>query len=187
MKLPRVRFTVLRQMVAVAVVAVGLHAAAIAHYWWRCREPMPDSRGMVPAILSTPAAPPILFLQGDDPIAARVLKLLVWLSFSTAVMVAASVVRGYVRRRPVRFTVRRLMLAVVVVGCVLWSIGLIRISMTHVAKAASSRRCVEEIARFPPSNYPEGYARFFRQLVENYERAAQYPWLPVAPDPPEPE
>jgi hypothetical protein len=30
-------------------------------------------------------------------------------------------------------------------------------------------------------------ARFFRLQKDKYQRAVRYPWLPVAPDPPEPE
>ncbi len=30
-------------------------------------------------------------------------------------------------------------------------------------------------------------AEFYSRLREKYDRAARYPWLPVAPDPPEPE
>ena len=30
------------------------------------------------------------------------------------------------------------------------------------------------------------YATYYRSLRLKYERAARYPWLPVAPDPPEP-
>jgi hypothetical protein len=28
---------------------------------------------------------------------------------------------------------------------------------------------------------------YYIDLIQKYERAARYPWLPVAPDPPEPE
>jgi hypothetical protein len=46
-----------------------------------------------------------------------------------------------------------------------------------------------ECAQTGRLNDAERYSRlllYYRQLIAKYEWAARYPWLPVAPDPPEP-
>lgn len=38
----------------------------------------------------------------------------------------------------------------------------------------------------PVGDYP-GRIKWRTEMMRKYERAARYPWLPVTPDPPEPE
>ena len=112
------------------------------------------------------------------------------------------------------FTVRRLMLIVAVVAVVLsgeklrrawrdrslkaaeyaaeaesWSVDAARIQdMTAASRArgdvASLKRVayLEEVVR--SDRRLEG---IYREKASRYARAARYPWLPVAPDPPEPK
>jgi hypothetical protein len=42
----------------------------------------------------------------------------------------------------------------------------------------------ERPGRYPP---PSEHDRWASRMAAKYERAARYPWLPVEPDPPEPE
>jgi hypothetical protein len=83
-----------------------------------------------------------------------------------------------------RFTVRRLMVAVAVVGVVL-GIGsdldrrrrrFLDLRSYYREKAVIHSECWTRIVSM--RDY---------YLSRKYERAARYPWLPVAPDPPEPE
>ncbi len=85
----------------------------------------------------------------------------------------------------VRFTLRRMMIAVAIVAILL---GLAE--MTRRRRAAFR----EKSTAIRWSEYVEGHgkrrpeiAEHYRRMAEKYERAARYPWLPVAPDPPEPE
>jgi hypothetical protein len=76
-----------------------------------------------------------------------------------------------------RFTVRRLMVAVAIVALPigLWgrSMAFARIAREHAARE-------KDFADARASSY-------HWNLAVKYERAAMYPWLPVAPDPPEPQ
>jgi FtsZ-interacting cell division protein ZipA len=105
------------------------------------------------------------------------------------------------RFRP-RFTVRRLMVAVAIVALVLcgWETWRKRSSYLELADQQSALKdhCrlmlehVEFLAerRFADKSEVALSRRrmdYHRDLAEKYERAARYPWLPVAPDPPEPE
>jgi hypothetical protein len=88
-----------------------------------------------------------------------------------------------------RFTVRRLMVAVAIVGIVL---GVTierrdrfrRIAVHHRAEfqklASRMKAGSHEESDWLPIEWHESLAR-------KYKRAACYPWLPVATDPPEPE
>jgi hypothetical protein len=85
----------------------------------------------------------------------------------------------------VRFTVRRLMVAVAVIGlaCGLW-----RRSAAYAEKARYNWSMAFALMHGYPG--PEGRLReigYLQDLARKYERAARYPFLPVAPDPPEPE
>jgi ribosomal protein L17 len=113
-----------------------------------------------------------------------------------------------------RFTMRRLMVAVAIVGIVL-SIESMRrrssecrlIADESVDTANALVGHCREVNRMIEWARSEGTAdykkwaqeletdnnatrkleQFYRDLAAKYERAARYPWLPVAPDPPEPE
>ncbi len=97
----------------------------------------------------------------------------------------------------VRFTVRRMMVAVAIVGL---ASGLWRRRESFLeesrryAVAATLHPC-----SLPPEEGTDEYRRWQEEeemirrrddhllrLAAKYERAARYPWLPVAPDPPEP-
>ena len=99
----------------------------------------------------------------------------------------------------VRFTVRRLMVAVAIVGVLLW--------MTLLGKRVRAFRWMAEYhaahrMKYPitgsPGAAPRGVDsrgelvsaerdRWHAALAAKYSRAARSPWLPVEPDPPEPE
>jgi hypothetical protein len=97
-----------------------------------------------------------------------------------------------------RFTVRRLMIAVAVVG-LLAGIGknLSRRSM-RFKEIAQGHRDETHVFRCGMVNIDELDSRvreafrqedirvdFHARMAEKYERAARYPWLPVEPDPPD--
>jgi hypothetical protein len=97
-----------------------------------------------------------------------------------------------------RFTMRWMMIAVAVIGVVL---GIIRRGTTF--SETSSRYFLESLEyvddRFlpgtkyyvgPPTTPEDILSRrrffYFQELSAKYAEASRYPWLPVAPDPPEP-
>jgi hypothetical protein len=88
-----------------------------------------------------------------------------------------------------RFTVRRLMVVVAIVAIVFGVAELMkRRSMAFRLKAASHQRGLVIIGshRYYSDASP-AVAEYHMKLVEKYEHAARYPWLPVEADPPEPE
>jgi hypothetical protein len=103
-----------------------------------------------------------------------------------------------------RFTVRRMMVAVAIVGACVWGVRMLQMSRAYGKKA--ERFASNAMDRIPGFNgewpkTPEGEAKLRRTwdlwkqemedhnaaMAAKYRRAARYPWLPVAPDPPEPE
>jgi hypothetical protein len=105
-----------------------------------------------------------------------------------------------------RFTVRRLMLAVAVVAALLGCADLWR-RREHYRRLAETHALSEMVlrvdsvmARGDPTGGPgvrlldlsdsleeaAKWADYHAGLRRKYERAARYPWLPVAPDPPPP-
>jgi hypothetical protein len=107
-----------------------------------------------------------------------------------------------------RFTVRRMMVAVAIVGVLLAVGELMRRRAVYLDRAeryqsmakprfgwtppfdaneAEVRKAIAEFraTREADLNRPE-VQRWLR-LARKYDHAARYPWLPVAPDPPEPE
>jgi hypothetical protein len=94
-----------------------------------------------------------------------------------------------------RFTLRRLMLAVVIAAVVLatgaWGLK----SVSYQRRAAYHRDQLRFRADLPYFN-DQQYSRDFKvyiqrrgwheAMADKYERAARYPWLCVEPDPPEP-
>ena len=89
------------------------------------------------------------------------------------------------------FTVRGMMLAVAVVGLGLW------IAERHIRfirlRDFYADQQMRQIIMTPPappgvrSMHLDEKSRWCHELSVNYADAASYPWLPVAPDPPEPE
>jgi hypothetical protein len=98
----------------------------------------------------------------------------------------------------VRFTVRRLMIAVAVVGI---SIGCAVGRRTAFLARAEGHRVrsgvfvyhnadgtsLWEIVGRDGSRISEARRSYHKDMLWKYQRAARYPWLPVWPDPPEPE
>jgi hypothetical protein len=93
----------------------------------------------------------------------------------------------------VRFTVRRLMVAVavaaVVLGGLAYAARLAQLRRLYYRRA-TELRYAEQTYRHP--SYRDevqdvAAANRLGQMAEKYEKAADRPWLPVAPDPAEPE
>jgi hypothetical protein len=104
----------------------------------------------------------------------------------------------------VRFTVRRLMVAVAVLALVAAIGEMTRRSASYdrLARYYAERETLslDLMAAFARPDRPElsevcsveyarnrAFAEHEERLKRKYRRAARYPWLPVAPDPPEPE
>jgi hypothetical protein len=93
-----------------------------------------------------------------------------------------------------RFTVRRLMVAVVVVGLIAWA-GMMKLRRDrYLARAAYYGRFeakyqarISDSSPKPSSPSNQERLALFIRMRAKYERAACYPWLPVEPDTPEPE
>jgi hypothetical protein len=87
------------------------------------------------------------------------------------------------RLRP-RFTVRRLMITVAIVALLVGVFAEMRhrqrkfgrIAMIHWFKALADANSTNERKQ-----------NFHTHMWVKYQRAADYPWLPVWPDPPEPD
>ena len=92
-------------------------------------------------------------------------------------------------RARLRFTVRRMMVAVAVVACIFWASLLIMERRRRFLMIAGSLRMPD--ARFlryrDNAVYELRLARWHDEMQAKYEFAAAHPWLPVAPDPPAPE
>ena len=105
----------------------------------------------------------------------------------------------------VRFTVRRMMVAVVFVAVILWGFRLRQLAAHYryqVERCEGGLRSRGVMCYFPNkrSSPEEEKIRekafddwldrrdaYYAKMKLKYERAARYPWLPVAPDPPVPE
>ncbi len=108
-----------------------------------------------------------------------------------------------------RFTVRRMMVAVAIAAFMLAGGELLRRRNAYLEKAENFRHDIvppsgwdmgggtlseEEFRKQLAAFQAEGEAirrtprsRHYQAMARKYERAARYPWLPVAPDPPEPK
>jgi hypothetical protein len=101
-----------------------------------------------------------------------------------------------------RFTIRRIMI-VVVIAAVVSSVGIMRSRRIRYLERAAEYAQLEQVARAYDPDFsratkmdrtgkvlidvvPKNVDRY-AQLRAKYERAARYPWLSVAPDPPEPQ
>jgi hypothetical protein len=92
---------------------------------------------------------------------------------------------------PSRFTVRRLMVAVAIIGSALGITGITIERHERFRWIAVHHRDVvpKHIPRIRSSGMEDkhwGLIEWHESVARNYEHAARYPWLPVAPDPPEP-
>jgi hypothetical protein len=105
----------------------------------------------------------------------------------------------------VRFTVRRIMTAVAVAACILGGIRLQQLAAGYQERSShfAHRMLMEKVGCYFDDVILDAAAREksrrkytdlshrrylrYQSLGEKYERAARYPWLPVEPDPPEPE
>lgn len=99
----------------------------------------------------------------------------------------------------VRFTIRRMMITVAVVSILVWAVKLHQIADSHRARAYRSKQHWGAAWRGMYQKTDGSYSSilgnenrdlhmfYYRSLKEKYERAARYPWISVAPDPPEPE
>jgi hypothetical protein len=93
----------------------------------------------------------------------------------------------------VRFTVRRLMVAVAVAAIVFAACIWMHTRAVRFRRAAQSyREQLTEYMRRPTArrrghHIPDRrVVRYYVGMAEKYEYAGRHPWLPVAPDPPEP-
>jgi hypothetical protein len=102
-----------------------------------------------------------------------------------------------------RFTVRRLMVAVAVVGVIGggWIEGERRRARFRELVKVYTLQVMNYSAIMysgPGGEHFEKYVRdrraknakplaYYTEMLRKYQFAARYPWLPVAPDPPEPE
>jgi hypothetical protein len=97
----------------------------------------------------------------------------------------------------VRVTVRRLMIAVAVVGIVLGPLVYLgqrsrrfgQISRVHVRAMSDGAIEAAKLKRRGDPRAKLAYARadYHQAMWLKYFHAARYPWLPVEPDPPVPE
>ncbi len=83
----------------------------------------------------------------------------------------------------VRFTVRRMIVAVAIVALIAGGTRL------HILSREYNRRAMRYGAMSAMSRHHLGepIVGYYADLSEKYERAARYPWLPVAADPPVPD
>src|SRR5262245_15623754 len=100
-----------------------------------------------------------------------------------------------------RFTVPCLMLAVAVAGVILGMLAERRarfrgLADSHTYYAGIRRAASRKHTKMTRDNFAAESARTKKALAwskwheiqsAKYDRAARYPWLPIAPDPPEPE
>jgi hypothetical protein len=87
-----------------------------------------------------------------------------------------------------RFTVRRMMVAVAVVAVLL----AMAVTLSHRRSRFESLRDYHAsrapyVWLGPMGTLWERQGEWHWAMKRKYERAARYPWLPVAPDPPEPK
>ena len=97
----------------------------------------------------------------------------------------------------VRFTVRRMMVAVAIAGVLVGGLRMRRLSAVYQALSESNANDEDFYLAALSDRFKLGhpsYERTFRDRLDyhrsmrvKYERAARRPWLPVPPDPPEPE
>jgi hypothetical protein len=94
-----------------------------------------------------------------------------------------------------RFTVRRILIAVAIVGVMLALMKWIerrreafrRELVNHQYKWISEKYKWRSTSANPDKQLPPARCRYEEEMVKRYTYAVQYPWMPVMPDPPAPE
>jgi hypothetical protein len=96
----------------------------------------------------------------------------------------------------IRFGVQRMMIAIAIVGVLVWAGIMLRRSAEYraiAAQHASTEKYWSTVGSQATEPLIDGGSwtrdervKFFRDLRLKYERAARYPWLSVEPDPPFP-
>jgi hypothetical protein len=94
-----------------------------------------------------------------------------------------------------RMTTRRWMVAVVVAAMTLWAVRLLMLSAAYREKAGRYQLELlgaTPILMGPHGSHSLGYPRSVRsrwaeRMADKYLHASRFPWLPIEPDPPEPE
>jgi hypothetical protein len=89
-----------------------------------------------------------------------------------------------------RLTVRPMMIVVAVVGLVLAPASWLYRRTARMKSIAHfhDQACIQALMVTPGCILIESpRSRFHDELAKKYHWAARYPWLPVEPDPPEPE
>ncbi len=87
-----------------------------------------------------------------------------------------------------RFTVRRMMVAVAIVCVMVYGIRLLIIRSNCIKKFYYFEQMGNMYGPGVRDGFPdERLSRYYHALAAKYSRAARYPWLHFAPDPPEPE
>jgi hypothetical protein len=89
------------------------------------------------------------------------------------------------RMRRLRFTVRGMMIAVAIVGLAVGCLAERRARFTRIYNRHSRYLLGKGSGWYTARSYR--IIDWNVDMYEKYERAVRYPWLPVAPDPPEPE
>ncbi|WP_406698044.1 hypothetical protein V5E97_04240 [Singulisphaera sp. Ch08] len=90
-----------------------------------------------------------------------------------------------------RLRVRTLMVAVAVVALMAWASRMLSLSVAYQRRADTYWTNLLRVEspgvrggwRTPPTEHD----RWASHMTNKYRNAARYPWLPVAPDPPEPK
>ncbi len=90
----------------------------------------------------------------------------------------------------IRITVRRLMVVVAMVGALLGTLIAVRASRVRQANQHRLLSTTREQRRLHGTSIPDSTwtakKLWHAEMSNKYERAARSPWLPVGPDPPEP-
>jgi hypothetical protein len=94
-----------------------------------------------------------------------------------------------------RMTTRRWMIAVVLAALLLGAVRLLMLSAAYRTKAGRYQLELlgtTPILMGPNGSHSRGYrpsarTRWAEKMGEKYLRASRFPWLPVEPDPPEPD
>jgi hypothetical protein len=91
-----------------------------------------------------------------------------------------------VKRPRVRFTLRRMVVGIAILGL---AFGVTSWLQRMRGRAISYQSMADRHAKLMVRGSHNSTARMRHHLTlrDKYEEAARYPWLPVAPDPPEPE
>ena len=96
-----------------------------------------------------------------------------------------------------RITIRKLMILIAVVAVIVFGFVLRKKSYDYQALAerhdeiswhfaSIDEASMASSAHLPITSHRIEAAAYHQRMKAKYERAARYPWLPVAPDPPEP-